>query len=82
MTCHEHNTAEQTLHCSLPFPPPVRQIHSIHWPEGRTRHCESGSYRGDFLLGKLTGFVPNMRLEVCLDDSSVEFNHEYEALFA
>jgi len=60
---------------------PVRQIHEIHWPEGRTTHYSSGSYRADFLAGKLTGFVPNIRLEVRLDDGSAEFNRAYEALF-
>ena len=48
---------------------------------GRTTHYSSGSYRADFLAGKLMGFVPNIRLEVRLDDGSAEFNRAYEALF-
>lgn len=60
---------------------PVRQIHAIHWPEGRTTHYSSGSYRADFLAGKLTGFVPNIRLEVRLDDGSAEFDRAYKVLF-
>ncbi len=60
----------------------VRQIHAIHWPEGRTTQYSSGSYRADFLAGKLTGFVPDIRLEVRLDDGSAEFDRAYKALVA
>jgi L-alanine-DL-glutamate epimerase-like enolase superfamily enzyme len=61
---------------------PVRQIHAIHWPEGRHTYYSSGSYRGDFLAGKLTGFVPGIRLEVRLDDGSGDFDAEYQDRFA
>ena len=60
----------------------VRQIHAIHWPEGRTTHYNSGSYRADFLAGKMAGFVPGIRLDVRLDDGTDEFDREYRSLFA
>lgn len=60
---------------------PVRQIHTIYWPEGRTTHYKSGSYRADFLAGKITGFVPGIRLDVRLDDGEDEFDRAYHSLF-
>jgi len=61
--------------------PARRQIHTIHWPEGRQTHYPDGRYRGDFLAGKLTGFLPGISLDCKLDDGSEEFDREYKGLF-
>ena len=58
-----------------------RQIHTICWPEGRQTHYKDGSYRDEFLSGKLLGFLPGIRLERKLDDGSDEFDREYKGLF-
>ena len=60
---------------------PVRQIHAIRWPDGRTTHYSSGGYRNDFLAGRLTGFLPGISLDIRLDDGSDEFDREYRELF-
>lgn len=61
--------------------PPVRQIHTIRWPDGRvTQHADT-SYRGDFLSGKITGFLPGIELDIRLDDGSEDFDREYRELF-
>jgi hypothetical protein len=62
-------------------PPARRQIHTIRWPDGRQSHYPSGSYRGDFLAGRLTGFFPGISLEVRLDDGSEGFDQEYRRRF-
>ena len=56
---------------------PVRQIHTILWPDGRKSYYPNGDYRGDFLSGKMTGFLPGISLDVQLDDESETFNEEY-----
>ena len=61
--------------------PTRRQIHTIHWPEGRQTHYPDGRYRSDFLTGKLIGFLPGISLDCKLDDGSGEFDREYRALF-
>jgi L-alanine-DL-glutamate epimerase-like enolase superfamily enzyme len=61
--------------------PPVRQIHAIQWPDGRETFYPNGSYRGDFLDGKMTGFLPGISLDVRLDDGSDEFDREYGERF-
>ncbi len=58
-----------------------RQIHTIHWPDGRQTHYPDGSYREDFLAGRLTGFLPGIRLELKLDDGTEEYDREYRELF-
>jgi L-alanine-DL-glutamate epimerase-like enolase superfamily enzyme len=58
-----------------------KQIHTIHWPDGRQVHYPDGSYREGFTAGKMTGFLPGIRLERRLDDGSEEFGREYNALF-
>ncbi|MBT5831276.1 MAG: enolase [Candidatus Latescibacteria bacterium] len=58
-----------------------RQIHTICWPEGRQTHYKDGSYRDEFLAGKLLGFLPGIRLERTLDDGSEEFDQKYRELF-
>jgi galactonate dehydratase len=58
-----------------------RQIHTICWPEGRQTHYKDGSYRDEFLSGKLLGFLPGIRLERTLDDGSDEFDRAYRELF-
>jgi L-alanine-DL-glutamate epimerase-like enolase superfamily enzyme len=60
---------------------PMRQIHAIHWPDGRKAYYPDGRYRGDFLAGRLTGFLPGMRLEVRTDDGGEEFEREYRERF-
>ncbi|MEW6755090.1 MAG: enolase C-terminal domain-like protein [Candidatus Latescibacterota bacterium] len=60
---------------------PVRQIHVITWPGGGQTAYPSGAYRGDFLAGRLTGFLPGIRLEVRVDDGSAEFSREYRERF-
>jgi len=62
--------------------PARRQLHTIHWPEGRQTHYPDGRYRGDFLAGKLTGFLPGISLDCRIDDGSGEFDLEYRGLFA
>ena len=61
--------------------PPVRQIHTIHWPDGRQSHYPDGGYRQEFLDGKLPGFLPGVRLERVLDDGSEEFEKRYAEPF-
>lgn len=60
---------------------PVRQIHSIRWPDGRVTWHPDGGYRADFLSGKITGFLPGIELEIRLDDGTAEFEREYQDLF-
>jgi len=62
-------------------PSPVRQIHAIRWPDGRVTYHPDGGYRGDFLSGKLTGFLPGMSLDIRLDDGSEDFDRDYSELF-
>ncbi|NKB66176.1 MAG: enolase [Candidatus Latescibacteria bacterium] len=59
----------------------VREIHTIHWPDGRQSHWPDGGYRDDFLSGKLPGFLPGVSLERRLDDGGGEFAREYGELF-
>lgn len=61
--------------------PAVRQIHLIRWPDGRQSWYPSGAYRGDFLSGRLSGFLPGISLEVRLDDGSAAFDREYREIF-
>ena len=61
--------------------PSVRQLHCIRWPDGRQSWYRNGAYRGDFLAGRLTGFLPGIALEVRLDDGSAAFEHEYQTRF-
>ncbi len=61
--------------------PTVRQIHEVHWPDGRVLCAADGGYRGDFVAGKITGFLPGMDLQVRLDDGSEEFAREYTERF-
>lgn len=61
--------------------PTVRQIHEVHWPDGRVLCAADGGYRGDFVAGKITGFLPGMDLQVRLDDGSEEFAREYVERF-
>ncbi|MBT3344205.1 MAG: mandelate racemase/muconate lactonizing enzyme family protein [Gemmatimonadetes bacterium] len=61
--------------------PAPREIHTIHWPDGRQSHYPNGSYREEFLAGKLPGFLPGVRLERGLDDESEEFDRRYQELF-
>ena len=61
--------------------PPVRQIHEVRWPDGRVHWAPDGGYRGDFVAGKITGFLPGMHLEVRLDDGGEEFAREYGERF-
>ena len=60
---------------------PVRQIHTVRWPDGRVLWAADGSYRSDFTAGKQTGFLPGMQLEVRLDDGSEGFDREYRERF-
>jgi len=60
---------------------PVRQIHTIRWPDGRQTCYASGGYRGDFLAGRLIGFMPGISLDVRLDDGSEGFDREFRELF-
>ena len=60
----------------------VRQIHTIHWPDGRQSHYTDGSYRDQFLAAKLPGFLPGVRLERRLDDGSEEFDRLHRELLA
>ncbi len=61
--------------------PAARQIHTIHWPDGRQTQYPDGRYRADFLAGKLTGFLPGISLDCRLDDGSAEFDRQYRSLF-
>lgn len=61
--------------------PSVREIHTIHWPDGRQSHYPDGGYRGEFLDAKLPGFLPGVWLERRLDDGSDDFGREYGELF-
>jgi hypothetical protein len=61
--------------------PAPREIHTIHWPDKRLSHYPDGSYRQDFLDGKLPGFLPGVRLERGLDDGSDDFDRRYKELF-
>ena len=58
-----------------------RQIHTIHWPDGRRTRYPGGGYRGDFTAGRLPPFLPGISLDYRLDDGSEEFNREYRDLF-
>jgi len=60
---------------------PVRQIHAVHWPDGRVHWAPDGGYRSDFTAAKITGFLPGMHLEVRLDDGGEEFDREYRERF-
>ena len=59
----------------------VRQIHTIHWPDGRQGHYPGGGYREEFLAGKLPGFLPGVSLDRQLDDGSDAFSRRYAELF-
>ena len=58
-----------------------RQIHTIHWPDGRDTNHPNGDYREDFLTGKLPGFLPGVSLDRRIDDGSEEFDQIYRELF-
>lgn len=58
-----------------------RQIHTIHWPDGRQMHYPDAGYRQEFLAGKHVGFLPGISLNHRLDDGSDEFDKTYESLF-
>jgi len=58
-----------------------RQIHTIHWPDGRDTHHPDGAYRDDFLAGKLPGFLPGVSLDRQIDDGSDTFEKTYRELF-
>jgi len=58
-----------------------RQIHALSWPDGRTLYSPDGGYRGDFVVGKRTGFVPGMSLDIRLDDGGEDFAREYAEHF-
>ena len=58
-----------------------RQIHTIHWPDGRDTHHPNGDYRDDFLAGTLPGFLPGVSLDRRVDDGSEEFDRAYRDLF-
>ena len=59
-----------------------RQIHTICWPDGRKTHYPDGSYRQDFLEGRILGFLPGISLDLQVDDGSEEFDQRYRGLFA
>jgi len=61
--------------------PDPRQIHTIHWPDGRDTHHPNGDYRQDFLDGKLPTFLPGISLDRQIDDGSTDFNATYKELF-
>ena len=61
--------------------PDPRQIHTIHWPDGRDTNHPNGSYRQDFLDGKLPGFLPGVSLDRLIDDGSAGFDETYRDLF-
>ena len=61
--------------------PQPREIHIIHWPDGRQSAYKDGGYRADFLAGKLHGFLPGVRLERQLDDGSAGFDQRWQKLF-
>jgi L-alanine-DL-glutamate epimerase-like enolase superfamily enzyme len=61
--------------------PVIRQIHTINWPAGHTTNYPDGSYREDFLQGRLPGFLPGISLDRRLDDGSNDFDREYTELF-
>ena len=58
-----------------------RQIHAIRYPDGREMAYPDGSYREEFLSGKLGGFLPGITSEFRLDDGTEEFDREYRELF-
>jgi galactonate dehydratase len=58
-----------------------RQIHTIHWPDGRRTHYPGAGYRQEFLAGKRIGFLPGISLDHRLDDGSEAFDREYHELF-
>ena len=60
---------------------PVRQIHTLHWPDGHQTHYPDGGYREHFLDGLLPGFLPGVRLERWVDDGSSDFDARYRKLF-
>lgn len=61
--------------------PDPRQIHTIHWPDGRDTYHSDGAYRQDFLDGKLPGFLPGISLDRVIDDGSDEFDRQYREHF-
>lgn len=61
--------------------PDPRQIHTIHWPDGRDTHYPDGRYRQDFLDGKLPVFLPGISLDRRIDDGSDDFDRAYRDLF-
>jgi L-alanine-DL-glutamate epimerase-like enolase superfamily enzyme len=61
--------------------PDPRQIHTIHWPEGRDTFHRDGAYRDDFLAGKIPGFLPGISLDRQIDDGSEAFDQSYRTLF-
>ena len=64
------------------FEKPVkRQIHTIIWPDGRKSNYATGTYRDQFLAGKLPGFLPGVSLDARLDDGSDDFDREYGDYF-
>ena len=58
-----------------------RQIHTIFYPDGRQMAYPGGGYRGEFLSGKLGGFLAGITADFRLDDGSEEFDREYRELF-
>ena len=58
-----------------------RQIHTIHWPDGRDTHHPNGDYPDDFLAGTLPGFLPGVSLDRRVDDGSEGFDQAYRDLF-
>lgn len=61
--------------------PQPREIHTIFWPDGRQTTYRDGSYREEFLAGKLPVFLPGIRLERRLDDGSDDFDNSWTELF-
>lgn len=59
-----------------------RQIHTINWPDGKKAYYSDGSYRQDFLAGKILGFLPGISLDLEVDDGSEEFNQRYRNFFS
>ena len=61
---------------------PKRQIHTINWPDGHQARYPDGSYRQDFLEGRILGFLPGISLDLEVDDGSEEFDRRYRDLFS
>ncbi|AWT59830.1 MAG: Mandelate racemase [Candidatus Moanabacter tarae] len=59
-----------------------RQIHTINWPDGKKAYYSNGSYRQDFLDGKILGFLPGISLDLEVDDGSKEFDQRYRDFFS